>query len=248
MTSIAQIERAAGITWSPDERTTLAGWVVSSSGGFTRRTNCAAPTATSATDIEARAAVESWLTNRGASLVVRVTPLAATHVIARTEETWRLDRADETVVMTKPLGAALSGGITLVDPADPSFATELLAMNGRPADAIDAWTRMVRRLGDDAIGVWEQGRAVGLATVAGALAAIYSVAVDDDHRRKGLATETMGTAEAWAKNRGAATAFLQVREDNHAAQAMYAGLGYEERYRYHYLQPRVEIAPSPVAN
>jgi ribosomal protein S18 acetylase RimI-like enzyme len=171
-------------------------------------------------------------------LVVRVTPLAADHVLAQTEKSWRLGPADETVVMTKPLGAALSGGFTLIDPANPSFAAELLRMNGRSADAIGAWTRMVRRLGDDAIGVWEEGRAVGLATVAGALAAIYSVAVDAAHRRKGLATEVMEAAEAWAKERGATTAFLQVRDDNHAAQVMYTRLGYEERYRYHYLQPR----------
>jgi ribosomal protein S18 acetylase RimI-like enzyme len=171
-------------------------------------------------------------------LVVRITPLADEHLAARVAESWGLDRTDETVVMTKRLAESIPNPLAVVDPADPRFAAELLAMNDRPGDAVAAWTRMVLRLGQDAIGVWDEGRAVGLATVAGDLAAVYSVAVGPTHRRIGLATDVMAAAEAWAKNRGATTTFLQVRGDNRAARDMYEKLGYEERYRYHYLQPR----------
>jgi ribosomal protein S18 acetylase RimI-like enzyme len=238
MTTVGAIERAASVTWSPDERTTLAGWELSSSAGFTRRTNSAAPTATAATDIEARAAVESWLVERGARLVVRVTPLADERLIERITESWGLERADETVVMVTGRLTDLPFRMETVDPSESDFAAELLSMNGRPARSIDAWTRMVTRLGENAVGIWDRGTAVGLGTVADDLAAVYSVAVDPAYRRKGIATNVMATAESWAISRGAETAFLQVREDNGAGRAMYRKLGYEEQYRYHYLIPR----------
>lgn len=237
MRSVAEIERAAGITWSPDERATVAGWNVVSSGGFTRRTNCAIPTAGAATDIEARAAVETWLGERGARLVVRVTPLADGGLIHAVSGSWGLDRADETVVMTKRLSAASPGGSPVVDPADQEFAAELLSLNDRPAEAITAWTRMVRRLGGDATGIWVKGKAAGFVAVAGDMAAVYSVAVDPAHRRNGLATDVMATAEAWAAGKGACDVFLQVRQDNEPARHMYHGLDYREQYRYHYLEP-----------
>jgi len=242
VTSIAAIERAAAITWSPDERTTLAGWDLVSSAGFTRRTNCATPTSSSSTELEVRAAVENWLRERGSPLVVRITPLADKQVVDRLAAAWGLERVDETVVMTKRLTSAPPGHSSIVAPDEAVFAEELLRLNKRPADAITAWTRMVRRLGDEAVGIWNKGRAVGLATVADGMAAIYSVAVEATHRRLGLATDVMAVAESWAKGRGAANAFLQVRDDNDAARIMYSSLGYEEQYRYHYLQPRVTPA------
>jgi ribosomal protein S18 acetylase RimI-like enzyme len=242
MTTVGAIERAAGLTWSPDERTTLAGWELASSGGFTRRANSAVPTATAATDVEARAAVESWLAERGAPLVVRVTPLADELLIERTTESWGLDRADETVVMVSGRLTDLPLRMAIVDPSDRDFAAELLSMNGRPVGAMETWMRMVTRLGENAIGIWDRGTAVALATVADDLAAVYSVAVNPAHRRKGIATNVMATAESWAISRGAERAFLQVHEDNGAGRAIYRKLGYKEQYRYHYLIPRVTSA------
>jgi ribosomal protein S18 acetylase RimI-like enzyme len=242
MTSVVDIERAASSTWSPDERTMLAGWMLASSGGFTRRANCATPTGDSDPSPEMRAPVESWLAERGAALVVRVTPLADDQLVAQVTRSWGLDRADETVVMTKPLVGPIAGVLAVVDPGDPGFAAELLRMNNRSPDGIGAFTRMVLRLGSDAAGVWDEGRAVGLAAVAGDVAAVYSIAVGPAHRRRGLATDVTTTAEAWAVGRGATSAFVQVRVDNEAARTMYGKLGYEERYRYHYLQPQASPA------
>jgi ribosomal protein S18 acetylase RimI-like enzyme len=186
--------------------------------------------------------VESWLAERGSPLVVRVTPLADERVITRLDASWGLERADETVVLTKRLVPGPPGLGVLVGADDPHFASESLRLNERPGDSIDAWTRMVRRLGADATGIWEQGRAGALATVADSIAAIYSVAVEAPYRRSGLATGITKAAESWATERGANDAFLQVQADNLAARALYARLGYKERYRYHYLQPQATPA------
>jgi ribosomal protein S18 acetylase RimI-like enzyme len=238
VSSVFDIERAASMTWSPDERASIAGWSMASNGGFTRRANSATPTTTASTDPDVRAALANWLAERGSPLVIRITPPTSeafeTELIAR----WGIVPADETVVMTRMIGDTAPGYSTLVDAAQPEFAARLLSLNDRPVEAIAPWTRMVSRLGDDATGVHDRDRAVGFVAVAGGCAGVYSVAVGKAHRRQGRATDIMATAEAWAAARGAHTAFLQVHGQNAPALALYERLGYEERYRYHYLQPR----------
>jgi ribosomal protein S18 acetylase RimI-like enzyme len=209
-----------------------------SNGGFTRRANSATPTDSASTDPDVRAALENWLSERGSPLVVRMTPLAPASVEATLLAVWGLVPADETVVMTRKIGGTAAGRLTLIEASDPEFAARLLRFNSRPVEAIAPWTKMVARLGHDATGVHDGDRAVGFVAVADGHAAIYSVAVGEAHRRQGLAIDIMATAEAWAAERGAHTAFLQVHAQNASAIALYDRLGYEERYRYHYLQPR----------
>ena len=88
MSLVEELERAAAATWLPDERASIAGWSLASNGGFTRRSNCATPTSTSATDPDVRAALSSWLEDRDAPLVVRITPLAQPAIEASILETW----------------------------------------------------------------------------------------------------------------------------------------------------------------
>jgi ribosomal protein S18 acetylase RimI-like enzyme len=237
VSSVEELERAAAATWSSEERTSIAGWTVVSNGGFTRRANCATPTAAAALDPDVWAAISSWLGERNASLVVRITPLVMPTLVTSVARSWGLGLVDETIVMTKTLDSGAPGRSMLVDAGEAEFATRLLALNGRPADAIAPWTRMVARLGKRATGIEDEESAVGFAAVHDGFVAIYSVAVAETHRRQSRATDIMRTAESWAITRDARIAFLQVRSDNGSALAMYRGLGYVERYRYHYLQP-----------
>ena len=214
---------------------------MASNGGFTRRANCATPTARSATDDDVRAALSSWLEHRDAPLVVRITPLAQPAIEASILGTWGLVVADETVVMTKTLNARPAGRPRAVDASGREFSKLLLALNDRPPEVIGPWTRMVERLGESATGIQDDESSAGFVAVTGGYAAIYSVAVAAMHSRQGRATDIMRSAESWAFDRGARTAFLQVRDDNEPAHVMYAGLGYEECYRYHYLQPEPAV-------
>jgi ribosomal protein S18 acetylase RimI-like enzyme len=64
--------------------------------------------------------------------------------------------------------------------------------------------------------------------------AITSIGTLPAFRRQGLGTEILHALEAWGYGCGARRAALQVETDNEAAIAMYARLGYIERYRYYY--------------
>jgi hypothetical protein len=85
---------------------------MASNGGFTRRANSATPTASASTDPDVRAALETWLSERGSPLVVRMTPLAPASVEARLLAGWGLVSTDETVVMTKKIGGSATGALS----------------------------------------------------------------------------------------------------------------------------------------
>ncbi|MBO1076599.1 GNAT family N-acetyltransferase [Roseomonas marmotae] len=75
-------------------------------------------------------------------------------------------------------------------------------------------------------------------TADGALAGLFDVAVHPDFRRRGLGRRVLGAAMAWAAERGAETAWLQVSAANAPAIALYGDLGLREVYRYRYFLRR----------
>ena len=76
---------------------------------------------------------------------------------------------------------------------------------------------------------------VALADGADPWAGISNVWVDPAHRRRGLAVVVMAGLLEWAAERGATTAFLQVRGDNPAGLALYERLGFAAHHEYRYL-------------
>ena len=64
-------------------------------------------------------------------------------------------------------------------------------------------------------------------------AELLTVAVIPEARRKGVGASLVSAASVTALVRGSASMHLEVAEDNHAARALYAKLGYEEAGRRH---------------
>ncbi len=58
-----------------------------------------------------------------------------------------------------------------------------------------------------------------------------------DHRRRGLSVAVIAAIASWAAIQGARNVYLQVEHENHAAQAVYAGLGFTRHHGYRYLRP-----------
>ncbi len=77
--------------------------------------------------------------------------------------------------------------------------------------------------------------ATGRVAADGDWAGITDVWVSPDHRRRGLGLVVVAGLLEWAAERGATTAYLQVRGDNAAGLALYAGLGFRTHHAYRYL-------------
>ncbi len=82
--------------------------------------------------------------------------------------------------------------------------------------------------------------ATGVGVVDGDWAGFRAIAVRPDHRRQGLGLAVMASLLDWVSERGAATAYLQVRGDNEAALALYGSLGFSAHHTYRYLTPHPE--------
>ena len=71
----------------------------------------------------------------------------------------------------------------------------------------------------------------------GDLAGVFEVATASRARGKGHGRRLVLSALKWARLRGARTAWLQVEADNEVARHLYASIGFEDVYRYHYRRP-----------
>jgi [ribosomal protein S18]-alanine N-acetyltransferase len=78
-----------------------------------------------------------------------------------------------------------------------------------------------------------------IAFVIGPDAELLNVAVDPAHRRRGLAGGMLDAVLVQLGHNGVRTAFLEVRESNTAARALYGSRGFEEigRRRNYYRRP-----------
>ena len=63
---------------------------------------------------------------------------------------------------------------------------------------------------------------------------LYSVATLPAYRRRGASTAVLRALAGWARRHDAANMYLAVMEHNQAAQAVYARLGFQTVYSYHY--------------
>ena len=69
------------------------------------------------------------------------------------------------------------------------------------------------------------------------------VVTDPQRRRRGYARRIIASLAAWAMERGATGACLEVEAANSPALALYDRLGFSELYRYHYRRQPSPIPP-----
>lgn len=238
VTTVADLERAGYDTWTSDESTTIAGWTLHATDGFTRRVNCATAVGAPDTSPSARTAINEWLIDRGAALVVRVTPLISPDTVEAITTDWGYHRVDETAVMAAPATESPQPDGVMVDRIDTAgFFTQINELNNRQDSSQPAWKRLLGRVADRGAGVTIGDIGVGLVVASPPYAAIYSVAVAPQARRQGHARSLMAAATNWAVDQGCDTMFLQVLGTNDPALGLYRTLGYGEAYRYSYLEP-----------
>jgi N-acetylglutamate synthase len=244
---LASLELAALRSWPALETVEDDGWVLRFSRGYTQRSNSTTVLrAGPAQALPARvAACEAEFGARGLPPIFRVVSFAGAAALDALLAARGYRRKDETLVMTRPLGAPRPS---------PSPRGEVEAL------APDAWLPLYERFnGKDAaqrplhralleaipgrrlLAALAQGgvpAAVGLAVVDGRWAGLFDVATDPARRRQGLGRRLVEGMLGWAEGGGAAAAYLQVVAANAPAVRLYARLGFAEGYRYWYRVPR----------
>ncbi len=219
------------------------GWVLRVTPSPTKRARSVTAFFGSTLPLDAKVAYcEAVYERLGLPCLFRLTPFDAPADLDRQLEARGYQSFDDTLVQVMPLeqppSFAIPGDVDVMSVSANAFSRALAALRGTPARQ-----RAVRRawltrtpLPVRAVVAEIDGRpvAVGQSSIDDGLAMIGSIATAEDLRGRGIATAVVGALLAWAWERNAHHAYLQVNDDNHRALAVYRRFGFETAYAYHY--------------
>jgi GNAT superfamily N-acetyltransferase len=246
------LERVMAEHWRPLERLDLGTWRLRASEGFTGRGNSALALGEPGVP-DPIERVERFYAERGLPAVVAVAhpadglgagvplidDLAARGWSVRTP----------TVVMTAATddlpGAGevpLPAGLHVESGGEPDAAwLARYHYQGRP-DVPPAGRRILVSADEQVfLRVLDGGETVAIArgSLSPGWAGVTAVETAPSHRRRGLGARLLAEVADWARDRGAASTYLQVQGDNSGARALYEGAGFTVHHAYHY-----RVAPS----
>jgi GNAT superfamily N-acetyltransferase len=242
---VERIEQAALWAWPPKETAWVEGWLLRAGGGRTRRINSVRTLVFAAgADVDkAIARVERWYAARALPACFQLTELAAPAGLdAELEALGYLRLTPSAVLLVDATGVESPGQ----EPIELQTRPTPLVMN---AVCDPRWGPEVRRARAELFArirkphvfavLTEGGQpaAGGLCVVDGDLAAILAMRTEVPFRRRGHARAVFRRLAAWARNAGAKRIYLQVEDDNEAAQALYRPFGGALAYRYWYREP-----------
>lgn len=221
---IRNLEHAAALAWPGTEHQWLDGWFLRFGGGATRRANSAVPLQyTSVAEITAAA---RWYASRGVPALI-----SAPDRLFRIPEGVPTDA--ENLVMTRDIGPGELGEVSVAALPDDDWMR--LYEREVPVPVLTAVVD-----GEVGFGVLA-GAAVGRVALTEApdgtrWAGVSAVHVIASARRRGLARRLCDGLLAWAGDRGATRAYVQVVTDNDAARRLYEQMGFTLHHRSRYVR------------
>lgn len=254
--SAADAERRALAAWPAVHTEQLGEWVLRAASGFSTRANSVLAVGSPQLPVaEAARRVQDFYAAR------ELTPLAQVVVGSDEERSltglgWTTARPgeDDTLFQIASTSAARRSVRRLLPDVVPEAEVAARATGAWLAD-----DERARAFPDAALAVLQGPADVGFVSVPGPTGEVIAkgrvargaghvpgdqdwvgisdVWVSPARRRQGLATVVLAAMLDWAAERGATTAFLQVRGDNTAAVAAYERLGFVTHHAYRYLRP-----------
>lgn len=240
---IRRLEELAFAGWPALETRDIAGWHLRFSEGYTKRANSINVLGN---DIQINPqtmeALEAAYRERGQPPVWRLSPLApsATADVLAARGYRAIERS---LVQVCPLHQdfTLAPEVRIHPlPTEPWIAAFALHSPVRPEHR-DTMRRMLEAIAAP-VGfafVEEAGQpmAMAIGAVNGDHMGLFDVLVMPHARRRGLARKVTESLYAWAWERGARFAYLQVVATNAAAMPLYAAQGFRTVYDYEYFVP-----------
>lgn len=242
---IVVLEQTAFRAWPAAEIVDIDGWRLRATGGVTRRANSAwtiAATGTLSID-ERIARAEAFYSARHLPPCFHVAPIS---------QPVGLDSAlaSRGYVLDAPVSIQVTAldQIKIADERDglrcevsERYSDDWLWLStkrGRFGDVTEVYRGILDRLdgrtGFALVRCGDEPIAIGLSVIDGAWAGFFNMLTMPEARRRGAARQVLRGLSRWAGTRGASRAYLQVERAAVGAMALYAGLGFEELYGYHY--------------
>ncbi len=256
---IHHIETLAFSAWPAREIEPLHGWRLRASEGATSRANSVWPNAPLG-DVSLDAQIgqaERFYRARNLPPQFQLSPAAQPADLDAALAARGYERHSPTLVQTAPTEAILRATPGLYGQSD--FALEVAEgwdddserdwfavyqeVGGYDERAASERRAIIQRLSQQpqqplalaTLRLHEEPVAVGLGVVEDEWMGLFCMATLPGARRRGAGTALLRTLAIWAAQmQGATRVYLQVEVENQAAQALYARIGFETLYSYHY--------------
>lgn len=241
---LSRVEDAGLNASAPPQQRWVDGWLLRFSPGKAKRARCVNAVAPGRMPVAHKLALcEPVFAQAGLPLIVRITPFSEPAGLDSTLAAMGLQRFDDTRVMV------LEDLANIVPPSLPpnlviqpvgleAFAQRVGALRGSPLAQRQAHGQRLAQspVPFHAYEMRLDGEVVACGQVAqeADLVGLYDIFTAEAARGRGYASRLCAHLLALAHRSGARHGYLQVDGDNHAARAVYHGLGFGDAYAYHY--------------
>jgi GNAT superfamily N-acetyltransferase len=225
---------------APPQQALIDGWLIRLSPGKAKRSRCINALAEGTLPLpELLARCQRAFEAAGLPLVVRITPYTQpTDLDARLAALgWRTFDAAEVMVLAA-LPELGSSSVRLHALDAPAYAQLVGSLRGSSALEITAHAERLQQSPVTYQGfAMREGEALlacGQIAREGQMVGLYDIFTPPEQRGQGYARRLCLELLRTAASQGAAQAYLQVGADNAVAKQLYAKLGFQLAYRYHY--------------
>ena len=225
--------------WPALEESRVDGWLARFSGGVTQRANSVLPLASPSSVDAALSRVAAEYRARGLPVVFQLGPTVCPPDLDGRLAARGYGYGSPTVVMTAPAAEVLArlparpARVTVAADPDDRWLDLWWRVDGRGDEQALAVARRILTAGPARYAtVSDEAGAVAVARLAlvGEWGGLYCVAVRPDARGRGWA----GVVTRALVEDGVRHCWLQVREENEPARALYRRAGFTDAARYHY--------------
>lgn len=237
---VRRLEALAFNGWPALESRDVGGWRLRLSGGYTKRANSINALGPNlSTDI---GALEAPYRDRRLVPAWRLTPLAPQEIAPLlTDRGYRA--IERSLLQVCPLHERFQAdpAVVVSDTPSPAWIEAFVTHSPVRPEHRETMQKMLEAIAQP-VGfafVQHQGRpmAMAIGAVEGDHMGLFDVLVMPEARRQGLARRVTESLYAWAWERGARRAYLQVVATNAAAIPLYAAQGFRTVYTYEYRVP-----------
>lgn len=237
-TLVRNLESRLVNAWPSFEIQLCDGWILRFAGGYSKRAN-------SASAVVPGAALDDALIDHVAAQfrrqdlrpTFRLTTLEAPDVDERLAVRGFVEVEPSFALVTDiPEDAEIDPSVTLQEAASPQWLRQAARSYGGAKADERMLGEIVSRIRQPAafatLDLDGEDVAWGLAVAERGYVGLYDIVVAPDLRGLGLGRRVVMGLMAWGRGQGAGKAYLQVREENEVARALYASLGFVPAYRY----------------